>query len=474
MMGKTVFSKLMIIFIVIILISTVLSALLISQSYRESYIERAENEMIAVAKDVSNIAAYNYYGVISPDIFGNMVIKKALNNHDVIWVVDSNLNIWGAADPLGETKITKDEILKYYYNMLDKINQGNISTNRSNSDNVFNAPVITVGMPVIINGNIEGAVFVHKMLGDLNDSMVGMYRQILFAALMAIVVAVILIYFMAKSILKPLKQVTKATKQLARGNFDVRLAISSRDEIGDLADTFNSVAEDLGKYENTRRGFVANVSHELRSPLTSMQGLVQGILDGTIPRDQQENYLNVVLDETKRLNYLINDLLDLSQIESGKLAFELKNIDVNELIRRCLITFESKISAKDIEVEVEIKDEKQFVSADENRIKQVMMNLIDNAVKFTPEGGTIKIFTSETSASIFVNVNNSGAAIEAEDLPYVFERFYKADKSHTRTQEGTGLGLSIVKKILVGHGQNIWVKSTPKDGTTFTFTLKKV
>ena len=474
-MGKTVFSKLMIIFIVIILISTVLSALLISQYFSNTFIDRARDEMINVAKDVSTDAAYNYYDILSPGDFKNMVIQKALNNRDVIWVVDSDGDIWCAANPKGETKITRDEILKYYFDMLDEMNRGNITSIRTNSsDNIFNAPVITVGMPVIIEGNIVGSVFVHKMLSDLNDSMVDMYRQIIFSALMSIVVAVILIYFMAKSILKPLKKVTKATKQLARGNFDVRLAISSRDEIGELADTFNSVAEDLGKYENTRRGFVANVSHELRSPLTSMQGLVQGILDGTIPIDQQENYLNVVLDETKRLNYLINDLLDLSQIESGKLAFELKNIDINELIRRCLITFESKISAKNIEVEVEIKDEKQFVSADENRIKQVMMNLIDNAVKFTPEGGTIKIFTSETSASIFVNVNNSGEAIEAEDLPYVFERFYKADKSHTRTQEGTGLGLSIVKKILVGHGQNIWVKSTPKDGTTFTFTLKKV
>ncbi len=474
-MGKTVFSKLMIIFIVIILITTVLSALLISQYYSDSYIELAKNEMVNAAKDVSTLAAYNYYQILSPEDFTNLVRQKAYNNKDVIWVVDRNTDIWVAYNPFGETQITRDEVLKYYFNMLDEINKGNITTiTTKSSQNVFNAPVITVGMPVIINGNTEGAVFVHKMLGDLNNSMTDMYRQILFAALISAVVAVVLIYFIAKSILKPLKLVTKATKQLAHGNFDVRLAINARDEIGELADTFNSVAEDLGKYENTRRGFVANVSHELRSPLTSMQGLVQGVLDGTIPADQQKNYLNVVLDETKRLNFLINDLLDLSQIESGKLAFEFKNIDINELIRRCLITFESKISAKDIEVEVEINEEKQFVWADENRIKQVMLNLIDNAVKFTPQGGTIKIFTSETPASIFVNVNNSGGVIEPEDLPYVFERFYKADKSHTRTQEGTGLGLSIVKKILVGHGQNIWVKSAPQDGTTFTFTLKKV
>ncbi len=473
-MGKTVFSKLMIIFIVIILISTVVSALLISQYFSNTFVDRAREEMVNVAKDVSTDAAYNYYNILSTDDFMNIVRQKAMNNGDVIWVVDQNTNIWVTYNPFGETKITREEILKYYFDMLDDINHGNITAKTNESDSFFNAPVITVGMPVIIQGNIVGAVFVHKLLSDLKPAMMDMYRQIIFAALIAFAVAVILIYFLAKSILKPLKKVTKATKQLAHGNFDVRISINSRDEIGELSDTFNSVAEDLGKYENTRRSFVANVSHELRSPLTSMQGLVQGILDGTIQKDQQENYLTVVLDETKRLNYLINDLLDLSQIESGKLAYEFKNIDINELIRRCLITFESKISAKNIEVEVDIKDEKQYVSADENRIKQVMTNLIDNAVKFTPEGGTIKIFTKESPASIFVNVNNSGGVIEPEDLPYVFERFYKADKSRTRTQEGTGLGLSIVKKILAGHGQNIWVKSTAQDGTTFTFTLKKV
>ena len=280
---------------------------------------------------------------------------------------------------------------------------------------------------MIIEGNIVGSVFVHKMLSDLNGSMVDMYRQIIFSALMSIVVAVILIYFMAKSILKPLKTGHKSDKNSWRTEILTSgLRSIPKTKLENCPKHSTRLRKTWGKYENTRRGFVANVSHELRSPLTSMQGLVQGILDGTIPNDQQENYLSVVLDETKRLNYLINDLLDLSQIESGKIAFEFKNIDINELIRRCLITFESKISAKNIEVEVEIKDEKQFVSADENRIKQVMINLIDNAVKFTPEGGTIKIFTSETTASIFVNVNNSGGVIEKEDLPYVFERFYKA------------------------------------------------
>jgi len=473
-MTKTVFSKLMIIFIVIILISTVVSAFLISQFYSDEYTLRAQDEMIDVAKEVSTVAAYNYYNIISLPDFINLVSQQAANNGDVIWVVNMDGEVWLSVGPAGETNITKDEILKYYSGMLGEIQQGNIAKLTSESNNTFGTPVLTVGMPVVVYGDTIGAVLVHKKLSDLNGAMVNMYSRIIFAALMAAIVAVVLIYFLAKNILKPLKKVTKATAQLARGNFDVRLDINSEDEIGELSRTFNSVAKDLGKYENTRRSFVANVSHELRSPLTSMQGLVQGILDGTIPKDQCDYYLGVVLDETKRLNYLINDLLDLSQIESGKLDFDIEKTDINELIRICLITFESKISAKNIGVEVDIKDEKQYVLADENRVKQVMMNLIDNAVKFTPEMGTIKIYTSESPASVFVNVNNSGSPILEEDLPYVFERFYKADKSHTRTQEGTGLGLSIVKKILDGHGQNIWVKSKENEGTTFTFTLKKV
>jgi len=473
-MGKTVFSKLMVIFIVIILISTIVSALLISQSYSDEYTLRAQEDMIDVAKDVSTVAAYNYYNIISLSDFINLVSQQAANNGDVIWVVNMNGDVWLSVGPAGETSITKDEILKYYSDMLDEIKGGNIAKLTSESENSFGTPVLTVGMPVIVYGDTIGAVLVHKKLSDLTGAMVNMYSRIIFAALVAAIVAVVLLYFLANNILKPLKKVTEATAQLARGNFDVRLDVDSKDEIGELSRTFNSVAKDLGKYENTRRSFVANVSHELRSPLTSMQGLVQGILDGTIQKDQQDYYLGVVLDETRRLNFLINDLLDLSQIESGKLDFKIAKTDINELIRRCLITFESKISAKNIDVAVEIKDEKQFVLADENRIKQVLLNLIDNAVKFTPEGGVIKIYTSESPASMFVNVNNSGGIIPEEDLPYVFERFYKTDKSHTRTQEGTGLGLSIVKKILDGHGQNIWVKSAENEGTTFTFTLKKV
>ncbi len=473
-MGKTVFSKLMIIFIVIITISSLASAFLISQSYSDEYTKNAQNEMIDVAKDVSTIAAYNYYNIISLGDFINLVSQQAANNGDVIWVVNNDGDVWLSVGPAGETNITKDEILKYYADMLDEIQQGNIAKLTTESDNTFNTPVLTVGMPIVVYGDTIGAVLVHKKLSDLNGAMVNMYTRIVFSALVAVIVAIVLLYFLAKNILKPLKKVTEATAQLARGNFGVRLDINSEDEIGELSRTFNSVAEDLGKYENTRRSFVANVSHELRSPLTSMQGLVQGILDGTVQKDQQDYYLGIVLDETKRLNYLINDLLDLSQIESGKLDFNIKKTDINELIRRCLITFESKISDKDIEVEVDIKDEKQYVMADENRIKQVLMNLIDNAVKFTPHGGLLRIYTSESPASVFVNVNNSGGRITEEDIPYVFERFYKADKSHTRTQEGTGLGLSIVKKILDGHGQNIWVKSKEEEGTTFTFTLKKV
>ncbi len=473
-MGKTVFSKLMTIFIVIILISTVLSAILISQSYSEAYKAKEKEDMEGVARDVSTMAAYFYVDIISPENFNNMVSQQAADNRDVIWVLDPNGIVWVQVDPSHQTQITTGEINMYFNNMLGEIRKGNGATVETVDKNFFNAPVLTVAWPVVIDGNVIGAVFVHKKLSDMTDSMMEMYRQIIYAALMSIAVSVILVYFLGKNILRPLREVASATKQLARGNFDVRLDIPSRDEIGDLSKTFNSVAEDLGKYENTRRSFVANVSHDLRSPLTSMQGLVQGMLDGTIRKDQQEYYLGIVLDETKRLNLLINDLLDLSQIESGKIAFTFKNMDINELIRRCLITFEGRISAKKIEVAVDIRDEKQYVHADENRIWQVMTNLIDNAVKFTPEGGDIHIYTTESPASIFVNVNNTGGVIPAEDLPYVFERFYKADKSRTREQEGTGLGLSIVKKILVGHGQNIWVKSSQKEGTTFTFTLKKV
>ena len=231
------------------------------------------------------------------------------------------------------------------------------------------------------------------------------------------------------------------------------------------------MAQALNELEDSRRAFVANVSHELRSPLTSMRGYVQGMLDGAVPPQDTSRYLNVVMAETNRLASLVNDLLDLSRIESGKFPMEKRPYDVCEQLRRIVIGFEGRIDARHADVDMQLPDKPLPVNADQNRINQVISNLVDNAVKFLPEsGGLLRLEALRQGEKVLIRVGDNGAAIPEKDLPRVFDRFYKADKAHTSGQ-GTGLGLAIVKSILDQHGEKITVRSDAS-GTIFEFTLE--
>ncbi|WP_066644579.1 ATP-binding protein [Christensenella timonensis] len=472
-MIKTIFGKIMLLFMAIIMVSLFISGIMMSWVVRNAYLDDSEQQMLGIAGDVETLLSFYRSNYMTFNQMAAQILVKAETNKDVIWIVDSDGTVWTAADPSGQTSVTKEEIQMYFKDMFVELQKGNAVKVVTEESNFFNTPVITVATPVLSDGTVTGYVFVHKKINELEASLMAMYRQIVLAACISAALGIILTYLFSKSMLRPLSVVNTGAKQLAKGHFDIRLDVSSKDEIGQLADTFNSVARELKKYEATRESLVANVSHELRSPLTSIQGLLQGVIDGTIPREEAEHYLGVVLDETKRLGFLISDMLDLAKIESGQFPMQIEKVELSELLRRTLITFESKIEAKKLEVFVELPEEKQYVYADENRLKQVLHNIIENAIKFVNVGGELKISTTSTQASVFVNITNSGDVIPREDLPYLFDRFYKIDKSHSRTKEGTGIGLSIVKNILKEHGQKIWVTSDEQSGTTFTFTLKK-
>ena len=329
-----------------------------------------------------------------------------------------------------------------------------------------------MGVPIMSGQTVTGAIFIYSELKELDKSLNVIYHQILNAAGISMLMALMLVYLFSRFMVKDLRKINTAAKSLSKGDFTTRVQLKSKNEIGQLADAFNNMAEELQKLEGLRISFVANVSHELRTPLTSIQGFVQGILDGAINKEEQDTYLNTVLDETKRLNLLISDLLELSKIESGKFPLNNRIFDINELIRRCLITFEQRIENKKLDVQVVMGDERLYANADPDRIAQVITNLIDNAVKFSKQGGTLVLRSQAHEDKIYVSVKDTGEGIPEKDLPFIFERFYKVDKSRGRKQQGTGIGLSIVKKIIDQHGQKIWVESKTGEGSVFTFSLK--
>ena len=474
-MIKSIFGKIMLLFMVIIMVALVISGLMMSQVIRSAYLDDSEQQMLATAEDVQSWVSFYVNNSLSMDQITGQIFVKASTNQYAIWIVNSDGTPWLTIDMSGgKATIEQEEIQKYYDNMITELNKGNSVKMVTEEANVFNTPVITVASPVITNDRVIGYVFVHKQIYGMEQSLMALYRQIILAACLSAALGIVLTYIFSRSMLRPLGVVTVGARQLAKGDFDIRLRVSSRDEIGQLADTFNSVAKDLKKYEMTRESLVANVSHELRSPLTSIQGLVQGVTDGTIPQEDAKHYLDVVLDETRRLSLLINEMRDLSKIESGQFPMEMERLDLNEQILRTLLSFESKITAKNVDVQLGLTQDRVYVLADENRLIQVLHNIIENAIKFVNEGGILGISTEIEGDNVLVHIMNSGDVIPSEDIPYLFDRFYKIDKSHSREKEGTGLGLSIVKNILKAHGQKIWVTSDEKNGTVFTFTLKKV
>ena len=232
------------------------------------------------------------------------------------------------------------------------------------------------------------------------------------------------------------------------------------------------MAESLEKVELARREFISNVSHELRSPLTSIKGFITGIIDGVIPRDRESYYLNIVNNEVSRLSRLVTDLLDISSMESGKFKMNIIKLDINEIITLCILNLEAKVKEKKINVEVIFNEDHQYCFADRDRIIQVIINLIENAIKYGDEGGKIQINTYAKSDIVYVSIFNTGVNIPKEDVNKIWERFYKIDKSRTN-KISTGLGLPIVRLILTQHNQDIWSENIPDKGVKFTFTLKR-
>ena len=332
--------------------------------------------------------------------------------------------------------------------------------------------MVTIGVPWWYgDSDVVGAVLLHIPMRSLKIGVKSVIRQILPQALLSLVVGAVLAFFLAQSQIKPLREINSAVREFTKGDLTRRVNVNCGGELEELGDSINRMAAELNRMEDSRRSFVANVSHELRSPMTSMRGYVQAMLDGTISQADMPRYLQIVMDETQRLTDLVRDLLDLSRLESGKFPLSKAPFDLNELVRRTLINFEGRIDAKRIQVDVDLADDPLYVLGDANRISQVVTNIVDNAVKFMPDdgAGVLRVCTSREGRNVRVRIANNGPCIHEKDLPYIFERFYKADKAHT-SGGGTGLGLSICQRIMQQHGSVIVAESAPGN-TAFEFTL---
>lgn len=325
-----------------------------------------------------------------------------------------------------------------------------------------------------LRGELCGAVVVGSSNLRLGVMMEELSKTVITSALLVLLAALVAAYFITERTIQPLREMSRAAKNFAAGKFDSRVVVRGKDEVAQLAEAFNQMAQSLENLENMRSSFIANVSHDLRTPMTTIAGFIDGIREGIIPESERNHYLGVVSMEVNRLSRLVVSLLDLSKIEAGERKFVKKPFDICEMGRIILISFEQKIEEKQLNVEFDCAQERIFVNADHDAIYQVLYNLCHNAVKFSSHGGAFRIrITEGKEKKIMVSVYNEGEGIPPEDIPLVFDRFYKSDKSRGLDKSGAGLGLYISHTIIQAHGERLSVKSEYGKDCEFTFTLPR-
>lgn len=337
----------------------------------------------------------------------------------------------------------------------------------------FSTKVISIGTPVYKNNSYAGTLILHTSLDFTQEIVQNAISSTYMPFLILVVLTLLALMGMTNSMLKPIREIIATSKSYAAGNFNARVNVSSKNEFGELARYMEEMADELGRSNEYRKSFISNISHDFRSPLTSIKGYIEAMLDGTIPLEKHEKYLTIVLNETKRLTKLTQGLLELNNFDSFDLQLDRSNFDIKTIITPTINTFEGRCQDKGIYLHCIFHTENTIVYADRTKIQQVIYNLVDNAIKFTPEGRQITVQVTEKNEKLYISVKDEGVGIPEESIKKVFDRFYKTDPSRGKDKTGTGLGLSITKEIIKAHGETITLTSKVGEGSEFIFSLPK-
>ena len=459
---------------ILLLALTILGAsfqLQVNQYMEDSTVSGLQQDAAVIA---NLAAAYSMDGSLSSrDLLLNLDIVSRVTDADVV-VCDEQGFIILCSDALTGCDHEGWQLNAEY---LRTVIQSGGYTATGVIKNLYPDERYVVSAPIMNADVAKGIVIVSTPTAATLQILNRISNIFLTAAVFVVLLAVLAVTAFARRESRPLRDMARVANAFAHGNLKARVKLEEdySEEMEELALSFNNMALSLQKSEYQRQEFVANVSHELKTPMTTISGYIDGILDGTIPEERRDHYLRIVSDETKRLSRLVRSMLDISQLqkEEGIPDEKKMHFDLEECAGQVLITFEKKINDKKLDVDVDFPEHPVYTMANRDYITQVIYNLLDNAVKFCPEGGTLGLKIREGGSKVYVSVSNTGDTIPADELPLVFDRFHKLDKSRSQNRDGWGLGLYIVKTIVCSHGEDISVSS--KDGKTeFTFTMPLV
>ena len=467
-MKKTLYIKFIIGYIVLGIIGFAMIGTLGSSLLTRTLIRQNANALYREANSIASNEASSYFTRYASleEMYRNLTALSIYQDATILLINPSGELLINTAQSLTRENLPK----------LEHFNPASFGNSYYALDSFyghFEQDTLSVLVPITSNMSMKGYISIHRPLNTIYKEREDLLKNVYIVFLLLFICSLLILAIFTLVVYDPLTKITFGAKEYATGNLKYNIPVKSYDEMGYLSNTLNYMSNELDQIGEYQRQFVSNVSHDFRSPLTSIKGYIEAILDGTIPADKQDHYLNIVLNETDRLNKLTQSLLILDNFDIHEFMLDISTFDINQVIKDTSASFGGSCIDKNITIELHLIAGELEVSADVGKIQQVLYNLIDNAIKFSKPNSTIAIETRERHNTTFVSIKDSGIGIPKPSLSKIWDRFYKTDSSRGKDRMGTGLGLSIVKEIINAHGQNITVISTEGIGTEFTFGLEK-
>lgn len=468
-MRKTLYLKFLLAYVIFGFFGFIAVATFVSNMTSEHLRREKADALYREATLIANTYASDLYNnQVSLDTVKTQIDALSTYLSSTIWIINPSGRI--ILDSSAPVDIDNPIIIEHFD---PTITAGSYYT-VGNFFQAFSEDTLSVFAPITSHFKVNGYVVIHMPMQTIHQSANGLLNISYILLVIMLLLSMIILFFFTEMVYIPLRKITQATEQYAAGNMHYQFQIESDDEMGYLAASLSYMANEIAKSEDNQKKFVANVSHDFRSPLTSIKGYLEAMLDGTIPPEMHEKYLHIVLNETERLTKLTNGLLQLNNLNTKGMVLNKTDFDINQIIRNTAAAFEGICKSKMIGIQLILTGDYLTVHADVDKIQQVLYNLLDNAIKFSHNDSIIKIETTEKSNKVMISIKDYGIGIPKESLKLIWDRFYKSDLSRGKDKKGTGLGLSIVKEIIHSHNENINVISTEGVGTEFIFTLEKV